>query len=341
MKMPGPRRYLLEDLVLCAYVTLLHGDGGVAKSLLALSLAVSVSGCSKEWLGREVENGPVLYLDFELDAEEQARRVHTLCRGLGLSEPPDDLLYMSALGHTAREAFAAALEACEEHDVKLLILDSLGPALQGDAEASKDVITFFSQAMEPFRAKGVAVLIIDHQSRLQPGQSYQNKGAFGSVYKTNLARSVIQVEATERGEGTLTVKLRQKKHNFGPLAEPFGAKLTFTENSVTLESVELGAAELAEEATLNATERVKLALQQGPAYPWEIAELTGLALKTVKNTLTGLRKQGVVEATGEMEGRTEQVALSVPASLRRTRDGDAGILDKDQESSVLSSRTPM
>jgi AAA domain len=153
MKVPGPRRYLLKDLVLSSYVTLLYGDGGVAKSLLALALAVAVSGGSEEWLGREVENGPVLYLDFELDAEEQARRVHQLCRGAGLAEPPDGLLYMSALGHTAREAFTAALEACEEHGVKLLVLDSLGPALQGDAEASRDVISFFQRALEPFRQR--------------------------------------------------------------------------------------------------------------------------------------------------------------------------------------------
>src|SRR5215212_7042 len=85
----GPRRYLLKDLVLASYVTLLHGDGGVAKSLLALSLCVAISGGSEHWLGREVENGPVLYLDFELDAEEQVRRVHQLCRGAGLAEPPD------------------------------------------------------------------------------------------------------------------------------------------------------------------------------------------------------------------------------------------------------------
>jgi hypothetical protein len=171
MKVPGSRRYLLKDLVLAAYVTLLHGDGGVAKSLLALALSVAVSGGSKQWLGRDVENGPTLYLDFELDAEEQARRVHQLCRGAGLANPPDALLYMSALGHTAREAFTAAIEACEEHGVKLLVLDSLGPALQGDAEASRDVIAFFSQAMEPFRTKGVGALIIDHQSKLQTGQS--------------------------------------------------------------------------------------------------------------------------------------------------------------------------
>jgi AAA domain/NrS-1 polymerase HBD domain len=331
MEMPGPRRYLLKDLVLAAYVTLLYGDGGVAKSLLALALAVAIAGDSKEWLGREVESCPVLYMDFELDSEEQARRVYQLCRGQGLTTPPDDLLYMSALGHPASEAFTAALEACKEHGVGLMVVDSLGPALQGDAEAARDVIGFFQKSIEPFRAEGIAILIIDHQSRLQAGQSYQSKGAFGSVFKTNLARSVIQAQATERGEGTLTVRLRQKKHNFGPLAQPFGVKLSFLEEAVSLEAVELDASELAEEATLNATERVKLALENGPAYPWEIAEHTGLAVKTVKNVLTGLRKQEVVEPTGEVENRTEQVRLSVPASLSLYRDGDDSKIHSQRE----------
>jgi hypothetical protein len=84
LEVPGPRHYLLKDLVLAAYVTLLYGDGGVAKSSLALALAVAVSGGSEHWLGRRVENCPVLYLDFELDAEEQARRVHQLCYGQNL-----------------------------------------------------------------------------------------------------------------------------------------------------------------------------------------------------------------------------------------------------------------
>jgi hypothetical protein len=311
---PGPRRYLCQDLVLAAYVTLLHGDGGVAKSLLALALAVAVAGSSREWLGRRVESGRVLYLDFELDAEEQARRVHQLCYGVGLEQPPEDLLYMSAVGYTPRKAFEAAREACEKYGVELLVVDSYGVALHGDAEHARDVIGFHQEYLEPLRALGIAVLVIDHQSRLQAGQSYQQKGAFGSVYKTNLARSVIQVEATERGEGTLVVRLRQKKHNFGPLAEPFGVKLSFSDEEVTLEAIELKPAELAEEATLTAPERIKLALADGPAYPWEIAAISGVPLKTVQNTLTGLRKQGVVEATGETEGRAEQVRLSVPTS---------------------------
>ncbi|MBA2443637.1 MAG: hypothetical protein H0V53_14750 [Rubrobacter sp.] len=60
----------------------------------------------------------------------------------------------------------------------------------------------------------------------------------------------------------------------------------------------------------------------GPAYPEDIAERAELATKTVKNALTGLRKQGVVEATGKVDGRTEQVQISVPASQPPKRDGD-------------------
>jgi hypothetical protein len=311
---PGPRRYRLKDLVPAGYPTLWYGAGGVAKSLLALAFGVSSALERARWLGRALEGGPVLYLDFELDAEEMVRRAWQVCRGAGLGELPGNLLYLSAAGHTVEETFAAALEACRQHGVVLLIVDSLGPALQGDAEAARDTIGFFTRYVDPFRAAGVTPLIVDHQSKMQTGQSYQGKEAFGSVYKTNLARSVIQVEATERGEGTLTVRLRQKKHNFGPLAEPFGVKFSFSEEAVTLEAIELKPADLAGEATLTASERVKLALADGPAYPWEIAATSGVPLKTVQNTLTGLKRQGVVEITGETEGRAERVRLSVPTS---------------------------
>jgi hypothetical protein len=98
-------------------------------------------------------------------------------------------------------------------------------------------------------------------------------------------------------------------------------KLSFSEEAVDLEAFELQASELAEEATLTATDRVKLALGDGPAYPEEISEATGVPLKTVKNALTGLRKQSEVEPTGEKEGRAEQVQLVVPMSQPPIRTG--------------------
>jgi hypothetical protein len=266
-----------------------------------------------KWLGHEVEEGGgVLFADFELDPQEQRRRVNQLMRAEGLERLPDSFRYMSALGYTVEEAFRVALEECKKYDVKLMILDSLGPAFEGDTESGRDVIGFYQKRLEPFRAIGVTVLIIDHQSRLRGGESYQGKSAFGSVYKTNLARSVIQVEVDERGEGTLSLKLRQKKYNFGPLADPFGAMLTFTEPMVFVDARELDDADLAEEQTLSPAKRIKLVLEDGPAYPEDISEATGIPLKTVQNNLTKLRKKGEVEPTGEKEGRSEQVRLSVP-----------------------------
>ena len=66
---------------------------------------------------------------------------------------------------------------------------------------------------------------------------------------------------------------------------------------------------------------VKLALEAGPAFPAEIAEDTGLALITVNNVLSRLRKDGDVKDTGKTDGQSMQVSL-VSSHLRDrdTRD---------------------
>jgi hypothetical protein len=331
MGAPEPRRYLIDGLIPEAHPTVLYGDGGVAKSMLALSASLAVAR-GTHWLGRTATQGGVLFADFELDAQEQQRRVNQLTRAEGLSRPPENLLYMSALGYPTRAAFAAALDECKTRGVKLLVLDSLGPALQGDAEAARDVIGFYQNVLEPFRAAGITVLIVDHQSKLQAGERYQNKRAFGSVFKGNLARSVIQVEARDRWENKLALRLRQTKHNFGTLADPFGVELGFSEEMVAVQHIELEASAMAEENTLNATDRVCHALKDGPAYPEDLVESTGLAVATVKKTLSQLRKTGAVEPSGERrKWGAEQVRLSFP---EHKGNGNGNDLD-DEGSATL------
>lgn len=321
---PAEHRDILTGIVPEKYPTVWYGDGGSAKSMLTLSFGVAVAGDARIWLGRAVSTAPVIYADFELDQDEQNRRVRRIVKGLGLTRPPQDLYYLPALGYRPVDALGAAYAECEKHGARLLIMDSFGPALQGDSEAARDIIGFFGKVLEPFRALGVAVLIIDHQARQQAGEKYQNKSAFGSVYKTNLTRSVVQIEATERGEDHVCLRLRHKKHNFGRLADPFGAKITFGE-SVIVESQQLDEADLAEEGTLNSTDRVKLALNEEPAFADDLVERTGLALGTVKNALTKLRKAGEVEPTGERRGQAEQVRLlsSLSPSYRGGDSDDA------------------
>jgi len=171
----GVREYLLEALVLRDYVTMLYGNGGVAKSMLALALAIAVAGEAWEVLGREVRTTPVLFVDFELDEGEQYRRACQLAKGAGLEEPPENLYYLSALGHSSHEALRVALKECQRIGIGLCIIDSYGLALQGHAEDASHVIAFNTQSLEPFRAEGIAALIVDHQSKPQGGQRYQDK----------------------------------------------------------------------------------------------------------------------------------------------------------------------
>jgi len=153
-------------------------------------------------------------------------------------------------------------------------------------------------------------------SKLASGESYQGKTAYGSVYKGNLSRSRIQVEAKDRGEGALSVVLRQNKANFGALASPFRVKLSFSEEQITMQREELDEEELREERTLNSSDRVLLALRDGPACPLDLVEPTGLKLGSVKNALTGLRREGLIEDTGKQHGQAREVRLTEAGKQR-------------------------
>jgi AAA domain len=187
MAPPEPREYVVEGLIPKGHTTTFFGDGGSAKSILALSLATAVAGGAREWMGREVQNYPVLYGDFELDADEQRRRAYQVARGVYLGKPPHDLIYVPGVGWPAGEVLLGCLEMCVSEGVGLFILDSLGIALEGDAGDARDVIRFHHEYLDPFRVAGVTLLVIDHQGKTQAGERYQNKRSFGSVYKENLA----------------------------------------------------------------------------------------------------------------------------------------------------------
>jgi hypothetical protein len=76
---------------------------------------------------------------------------------------------------------------------------------------------------------------------------------------------------------------------------------------------------------LNAADRVKFALQDGPMFPSELVETTGLALKTVKNALTKLREAETVLPTGTTNNTgAKQVSLVSPPLRDKDKDTPAG-----------------
>jgi hypothetical protein len=170
------------------------------------------------------------------------------------------------------------------------------------------VIDFFRDRVDRLKRRGVSVLIVDHQSALRPGESYQNKAQYGSVYKGYLSRSRLQLELDERNEAGTRVIVRQNKTNFAAPQMPFVVLTLFEENKIVLSREALSEEDLREESVLNATDRVLLCLLDGPSYPADLQEKTNLA--GVGNIITKLKRKELIELTGQKVGKADEVRLT-------------------------------
>jgi RecA-family ATPase len=98
---------------------------------------------------------------------------------MGLDAPPKDFLYMECVEASVDTGFKAAYDACIDTGAKLVIIDSMGMAMEGDSESSSDVMKFYRLYINPLRSLGVAILIIDHQAKMIKGEKFADKDIFG------------------------------------------------------------------------------------------------------------------------------------------------------------------
>jgi len=212
---PGPLSYVWGDLIPTGFPSNCYGDGGASKSTTVTGLAVSITQ-GKPFLGLQTVQGPVLYLDWELNEEAFLRRLYPICRGMGIPTPPDGLMY-SRLTEPLAHHLPDIIQACNQVQPVLVIIDSLGPAAAADPNDTKAMIGIV-QATRKLRT---ACLMVDHQSKT-PGQSYSSKSAYGSGYKGYLVRGGMQLELASSEAARASVVLRHTKHSFtykhGPIA---------------------------------------------------------------------------------------------------------------------------
>jgi hypothetical protein len=270
-----------------------------------------------------------MYADWELNQMVQGRRAYHIARGRGRLAPAPHLRYMSIYGapRRARQDFLPrVLEECITHGSEVCYIDSVGLAVRGNPGDFEVIIEFFEGIVTDFATEGIIPVLIDHQRRLAPGEKNQSLGAYGSVWKENLARTQTQLElvARDREAHTVTTRLRAKKTNFDELPEPVGLRTTFSEDTIKLEVVEIEAGHKAQEETLTASDRVFYAIQAlEKAGPHAAQEATGLALSTVKKEITALRKTGKVEDTGESEPGGGRI-VTVTQTYRGNGNGNGG-----------------
>lgn len=199
-----PRRWLVQDWVPMAAVTLLYGDGGTGKSLLAQDL-MSCTATGIPWLNQEVcTTGPVLAFLCEDDRDEYARRQHSLMGKYALTHNLDysalgdvhfwcrsgqDNLLMTFDGRDRgkiTEAYKHLNQWCREVRPKLVVLDTAADVFGGNEIVRAQVRQFINALTHLAHTHDCAVVLCAHPS--QSGQA-SGAGTGGSTAWSNTARS--------------------------------------------------------------------------------------------------------------------------------------------------------
>ena len=192
------REWNVEGLIPARTVTLLSGDGGVGKSLLALQLCVSTA-LSSSWCGLSVAQGSALFLTAEDEIPELHRRLDDIICGrytglagklwltslceedavLAVPRVPTGPMEPTRLYEALRRALIATKP-------KLLVLDSAADVFGGDEIKRNHVRGFIAMLRKLAIEFDCAVVLLSHPS--QSGIA-TGGGSSGSTAWNNSVRS--------------------------------------------------------------------------------------------------------------------------------------------------------
>ncbi len=244
---------------------ILFGDGGTAKSYLALY-----------WGGLLVQRGlRVLFADWELTAEDHKVR---LARLFGADQPR--VQYVRCDRPLIHEADRLR-RLCRADQIDYLIIDSVAVACAGPAEASE-------VAAEVFRAlRQIEVGSLD-LAHITKGDHGDLK-PFGSAFWSNLARSTWNIKQTANDSDRLTVGLFHRKANLTGLQPALGYELHFGPERTVVRRVSVAdTPELADSLPLK--DRMRHAVRLQPMTAAALADELGAKVETVERKVRAYPK---------------------------------------------------
>ncbi|MGQ9676864.1 MAG: AAA family ATPase [Chloroflexota bacterium] len=294
---PEPPKMLVGPIWPERYPAIIFGPGGVLKSYLALVLATVVN---LPWHDNEIglvapaERSPVLYLNWETDRRDIQYRLSSLQAGFGL---PHYSLYHRNCRRPLHEDIDAIQSQILKTEAQAIIIDSIALASGGDLNATEAA----QRLMGHIRELGVSALLIGHTAKGERGE----KTTFGSVFFTNLARSVWEVRKVQQpGMKTLGVALYHKKVNISELKPSLGFRFDFSQpNRVKVTRLEVSEdEELAKGLTLG--ERIRRVLEKAPNARMsaaQIATILGTGETVIRSTCYRMKDAGILTRVGQGE----------------------------------------
>ncbi len=267
--------FLLSPLVYQKHQTLIYAPGGSCKSYLALYLALLASH-GAEQNGLRALPCPVLYLDWELDAETIGTRLRRLY--LGHPELSQAAPYYRACNQPLHEEVEFITGEIHEKGIKLVIVDSAIMACGDDLNSTQAP----KQLQRALRMMGCSSIVLSHVAK-----NTDAKTAYGNVFFQNLCRNQYEVELMDETDEQKRITLTHRKINFGALQQPTGLAFDFSGNACHVSTFDPQAeADGHEDASLPIPSRIRNLLEDGvPRTAKEIATDLGEDHTTVRVTL--------------------------------------------------------
>lgn len=160
---PLPPTWLINNVIGQNKVTMIYAEPGSIKTWLAISFAIAV-GSGTDWLGaRAVEQGRVLYIDYEDGEYEFRRRVHLLAKGKNV---PDVALAYSPGRLDDAKNWTSIAKMVVKHSITFLVVDTMAGGMPGVDENSSVAAVALQYAGQLTEAiPSLTVLFLHHANR--------------------------------------------------------------------------------------------------------------------------------------------------------------------------------
>jgi 5S rRNA maturation endonuclease (ribonuclease M5)/archaellum biogenesis ATPase FlaH len=183
---PPPVPWQVEGLTVQGDMTVMTGDPGAGKSLLALTLCGAVAG-GESIAGIECAAGTVVYLDAENGGREIHRRLHSL--GIPLA----GVTVVEADGVNLRDDsdFKGLESLIKVYAPSMVVLDSLTALWPGANERkTEDVAPTLYAIKQLAERHGVAILVLHH--RPKDGGEYRGTTAIAAAAQLGFTLSKVK-----------------------------------------------------------------------------------------------------------------------------------------------------
>jgi len=199
MNYPDPE-YLVPKILEIATVSLLYGESGTGKTFIALAIALAIA-FGRDWLGRPVKQGRVLYF-YQEGKHGLKKRVKAWLTYYGLNTLPSTIRFVTVPTHLIQDR-QYILNAIEEQDSApvLVIVDTFSNCSSGVSQNhQEEVYPILAVGHEIAKAYGSHFMFIHHDNK---NGEYNGSKAF-----RNHVDSMLLVE---RGNSDGSIILCSKK----------------------------------------------------------------------------------------------------------------------------------